>query len=142
MCLPVGILKRLRACHSFWNDLSYGIWNAVYFGTQKTSYSRNCREGKEEESSVRPVSTGKLNALPHLHLRPIDLVVYKGTFVLLQGYLILRQASRLDAFSGYPFRTWLSCYAVGTTTGPPEVRPSRSSRTRDRPSQISYAHSR
>ena len=30
-----------------------------------------------------------------------------------QGYLILRGASRLDAFSVYPFRTWLLCYGVG-----------------------------
>ena len=97
---------------------------------------------KDRRKSHRPISTGKLNASPRLHLRPINLVVYKGPLVLLQGYLILRQASRLDAFSGYPFRTWLSCCAVGTTTGPPEVRPSRSSRTRNRPSQISYAHSR
>ena len=60
---------------------------------------------KENNTSFRPISIGKLSASPRLHLRPINLVVYKGTFVLLQGYLILRQASRLDAFSGYPFRT-------------------------------------
>ena len=29
------------------------------------------------------------------------------------GNLILRTASRLDAFSVYPFRTWLPCHAVG-----------------------------
>ncbi len=29
------------------------------------------------------------------------------------GYLILRGASRLDAFSVYPFRTWLLCHAFG-----------------------------
>ena len=29
------------------------------------------------------------------------------------GYLILGWASRLDAFSVYPFRTWLPCDAVG-----------------------------
>ena len=55
------------------------------------------------------------------------------------GYLILRGASRLDAFSVYPVQTWLLCHAVGTTTDPPEVRPSRSSRTKDSSSQISYA---
>ena len=32
---------------------------------------------------------------------------------LWKGYLILRGASRLDAFSVYPFRTWLLCHAVG-----------------------------
>jgi len=59
-----------------------------------------------------------------------------------EGYLILRQASRLDAFSGYPFQTWLPSCATGVTTGTPEVCPSRSSRTRDRPSQISSARGR
>ena len=56
------------------------------------------------------------------------------------GYLFLRWASRLDAFSVYPFRTSLPCYAVGTTTVAPEVRPFRSSRTRNSSSHISYAH--
>ncbi len=55
------------------------------------------------------------------------------------GYLILRGASRLDAFSVYPFQTWLLGYALGRTTDAPEVRPSRSSRTKDSSSQISYA---
>ena len=51
--------------------------------------------------AYRTISTGQLNALLHLHLRPIDEVVYLGS----QGYLVLRGASRLDAFSGYPFRS-------------------------------------
>ena len=55
------------------------------------------------------------------------------------GYLILRGASRLDAFSVYPVQTWLPGGAPGGTTGTPEVRPSRSSRTKDSSSQISYA---
>ena len=51
--------------------------------------------------AYRAISTGQLNALLHLHLRPIDEVVYLGP----QGYLVLRGASRLDAFSGYPVRS-------------------------------------
>ena len=47
------------------------------------------------------ISTGLLNALLHLHFRPI--AWWSTTF--LKGNLILRLASRLDAFSGYPFRT-------------------------------------
>jgi hypothetical protein len=58
------------------------------------------------------------------------------------GDLILGSASRLYAFSGYHNRTSLPSHAVGTTAGTQEVRPSRSSRTKDRPSQISYAHTR
>ncbi len=51
--------------------------------------------------AYRTISTGQLNALLHLHLRPIDVVVFHGP----QGYLVLRGASRLDAFSGYPVRS-------------------------------------
>ena len=54
-----------------------------------------------------------------------------------QGILILEQASRLDAFSGYPSRTWPTSRAAGATTGIPEVRPPRSSRTMGRPPQDS-----
>jgi len=39
--------------------------------------------------------------LLRLHPWPIDVVVYHGS----QGYLVLRGASRLDAFSGYPVRS-------------------------------------
>ena len=54
----------------------------------------------------RPISTGQLNALLRLHTRPINVVVYNGpSGDCSQGYLILKEASRLDAFSGYPFRT-------------------------------------
>ena len=58
------------------------------------------------------------------------------------GDLILRSTSRLYAFSVYYNRTSLPSHAADATTGTQEVRPSRSSRTKDRPSQISYAHGR
>ena len=51
--------------------------------------------------AYRAISTGQLSALPRLHLRPIDVVVFHGS----QGDLVLRGASRLDAFSGYPVRS-------------------------------------
>ena len=89
--------------------------------------------------SPRPISIGQLNALRHLHLQPIYLVVFKGSYFLRMGYLILRGASHLDAFSVYPCRTWLPGRALDNATGPPAVRPSRSSRTKDSSSQISYA---
>ncbi len=56
------------------------------------------------------------------------------------GDLILEWASRLDAFSAYLDQTWLPGIAPGGTTGTPEVCPSRSSRTRESPPQISCAH--
>jgi hypothetical protein len=57
-------------------------------------------------SSPRPISTGLLSALLRVHIRPINLVVYQGSYSLKgMGELILGWASRLDAFSGYPVRT-------------------------------------
>ena len=69
---------------------------------QWTQYTQNLGKWL----SPRPISTGRLHALPHFHLRPINPVVYWGPYqVNPVGDLILKQASRLDAFSGYPFRT-------------------------------------
>ena len=100
-------------------------------------------EARCERSSPRPISTGELNALLRLHCRPIYLVIFKGSYpVGPVGGLILGPVSRLDAFSAYPIRTWLSGCATGVTTGSPEVRPSRSSRTRDRAPQTSCARDR
>ena len=65
-------------------------------------------------SSPRSISTSQLNTLLHLHLWPIYLVVFKGPYLLIaMGNLVLRAASRLDAFSVYPFQTWLPSCAVG-----------------------------
>ena len=47
--------------------------------------------------------------------------------------LILRWASHLDAFSGYPSVHSYPAFTVGTITGTLEVRPSRSSRTKEDP---------
>ena len=57
-----------------------------------------------------------------------------------EGDLILRGASRLDAFSVYPFRAWLPGYALGSPAGAPAARPARSSRTKASSLQISCAH--
>ena len=97
---------------------------------------------RERKSSPRPISTGQLHTLPCFHFRPINLVVCQGPYpVDPVRDLISRPASHLDAFSAYPSRTWPTSRAAGATTGTPEVRPPRSSRTRGSSSQISYAHS-
>ena len=58
------------------------------------------------ELSPRPISTSQLHTLLCFHLWPINPVVYLGALTHKGvGDLILEQASRLDAFSGYPFRT-------------------------------------
>ena len=90
-------------------------------------------------SSPRPISSSQLHTLLYFHPCPIYLVVFKGSYFFRMGYLILRGASRLDAFSVYPGPTWLPGHAPGGATGPPAVSPSRSSRTKDSSSQISYA---
>ena len=91
-------------------------------------------------SNPQTVSIGQLHMLPCLHLQPIYLVVYKGSYSFRMGSLILRSVSRLDAFSVYQFQTWLLCYRLGSLTDAPAVRSSRSSRTKDNASQTSYAH--
>ena len=94
-------------------------------------------------TSPRSISIAQLNALLRLHLRPIKLVVYERPYSFkMKGYLILRYTSRLDAFSVYYIRTRLPGYALGRTTDAPEVRPTRSSRTKVSSSQISNAHDR
>ena len=112
------------------------LQNYIY----KTKLS-NCRSCISTlRSSPRPISNSQLHTLLHFHLCPIYLVVFKGSYFFRMGYLILRGASRLDAFSVYPFQTWLPGHALGRTTGTPAVRPPRSSRTKGSSSQISYAH--
>lgn len=98
---------------------------------------QNCT--KPYRSSPRLISTGQLRVFPLLHPRPIYLVVFEVSYPSRMGNLILRRASRLDAFSVYPFRTWLPSCAPGGATGTPSVRPPRSSRTRGSASQVSYA---
>ena len=98
---------------------------------------------QNNSSSPRSISIVQLNTLLCLHLRPIKLVVYKWPYSFkMMGYLILRCVSRLDAFSVYHIRTRLPGYALGRTTDAPEVRPTRSSRTKVSSSQISNAHDR
>ena len=92
--------------------------------------------------SPRAISNSYLNASQHLQLYPINLLTLEGTYFLRMGSLILRQASRLDAFSVYPFHGQLLSYAFGETTDIPLPCPSRSSRTKDRSVQTSYAHDR
>jgi hypothetical protein len=77
------------------------------FETAPVDLENRIRPDKKQKypSSPRPISTGLLIALLRLHSRPINLVVYQGSYSLKgMGELISRLASRLDAFSGYPCR--------------------------------------
>ena len=118
-----------------------GGWLGVGGGYSLFSFDQGVRDtplGLNANELVRAIRTGQLHVLPRLHIRPIDVVVDHGS----RRDLVLRRVSRLDAFSGYPIRTWLPGGAAGATTGPPEVRPPRSSRTKGRSSQNSYSHGR
>ena len=100
--------------------------------------------GHLPRQTSRPLSTGRLRALPRFHLRPIKQVVSlrpPGSAEALREE-VSGGDSRLDAFSGSPFWTRLPGGAAGATTGTLEVRPSRSSRTRDSFPQISCAPDR
>jgi hypothetical protein len=97
------------------------------------------RIGVVKRSAVR---TGRLRRSLAVHSRPIDLVVFQEPSHLRAGNLVLKRASRLDAFSAYPFPTWLPGDAPSGTAGTPEVGPPQSSRTRGDPSQVSSAHGR
>jgi hypothetical protein len=57
---------------------------------------------------VKPsvISTAQLNLLPDLHMPPIKRIVFPRPYLVNPvGDLILRGASRLDAFSAYLCRT-------------------------------------
>jgi len=57
------------------------------------------------KTSPRPISTGRLG-IAAVHLRPINPMFCGGPYPInWVGNLILKRASRLDAFSGYHFRT-------------------------------------
>ncbi len=104
-----------------------------------------CRGEGHGRGKNKPSTMRSSYALPLLgkHVRTHNLVFFQGSYLLPFGAvrrLIWRRVSRLDAFSGSPFPTWLPGYA-SSTTGTPEVGPPRSSRTRGSPSQPSNAHS-
>ena len=54
----------------------------------------------------RSISTGQLKISLFFHLQPINLIVFEGSYYYKNmGKLILKVASRLDAFSGYRYHT-------------------------------------
>src|SRR6266571_5554090 len=131
--------------HPFADQATPGclVWRATRFGGWRRVLAD--APGKFYGQAERAISTGKLRALPRFHLQPINQVIFLGpSYPACAGLgdLILGSASRLYAFSVYHHRTSLPSRAMGMTAGTQEVRPSRSSRTKDRPPQISYAHIR
>ena len=106
---------------------------------------REAFPNKDEElhQAARPISTGTLKPLQALHAQPINLVVYQGSSGRLRGGIsYLEVGFPLRCFQQFSRPDIATRPAVGTTAGTLEVSPSRSSRTRDRSSQISNAHNR
>ena len=95
-----------------------------------------------EKKKPSTISMGSLHTSLRLHVQPIKLVVFQRSYSLIgMGNLILKSASHLDAFSGYPIRSSLLGSATGVTTDTRALRPPRSSRTRGSSSQVPSAHS-
>ena len=90
----VGVCRRggvcvVARCHSTTCPQPWWLWGLL----------------SECGTSPRPISTGRLG-ITAVHLRPINPVFCWGPYpVDPVGNLILKRASRLDAFSGYHFRT-------------------------------------
>ena len=90
--------------------------------------------------SLRPISTYQLNALLHLHLKPIYLVVFKGSYYLMVGISHLEGGFTLRCLQRLSLPDLATLPWIWYPTDTPAVCPSRSSRTKDSSSQISYAH--
>ena len=121
----------------------FAIWRHAYATKSigNTRLEEHPRELRGVNSMVKPNGRLVLVSCAHRCASTPSLSTRSSSWAL-QGDLILGRASRLYAFSGYHNRTSLPSRALGRTTGTQEVRPSRSSRTKDSPPQISYAHSR
>ena len=136
------------------NELNFRVrdgngWTLIVNDTDCMSGCSSAAPDTEKRTGARVSvqALGLLVSVSSMHcctytpdLSTCSLQVTLLTFVM--GYLILRCVSRLDAFSVYRIHTRLPGRAPGGTTGAPEVCPSRSSRTKDSASQISYAHDR
>ena len=151
-CQPSTIdAERLNFCV---RDGNRWIPLAITTGNSLFAHLKNCT-GHKLTSKLLIIFRRSLYLLD----QALDLLVSTSSYITaftpltyqpcrLQGVLLAfamavlfsRWASRLYAFSVYPVRTSLPSYAFGKTTVAPEVRPSRSSRTRDSSCHDSCAH--
>ena len=91
------------------------------------------------KSSPRPISNSQLHVLPHFHLCPIYLVVFKGSYFLLEGISHLEGGFTLRCLQRLSLPDLATLPCRWSTADTPVVRPSRSFRTKDSSSQISSA---
>ena len=90
-------------------------------------------------SSPRSISNSQLHVLPHFHLCPIYLVVFKGSYFLMKGISHLEGGFTLRCLQRLSLPDLATLPCRWSTTDTPVVCPSRSSRTKDSSSQISSA---
>ena len=64
----------------------------------QVAFDQRSRASTGSNQAYRAISTGQLNALPHLHLRPIDVVVFHGSqgIPCFEGGFPLRCLQRLS----------------------------------------------
>ena len=103
---PLAPTIYLQGCKLLLEVCPLELCSNVFVPSKSNNENVLCKGPSNTWSSPRPISTAKLNASRHLHLQPINLVVFKGSYLVNPvGYLISGAASCLDAFSVYPFRT-------------------------------------
>src|SRR5262249_11731020 len=129
--------------------------------TGKTSYSFPQSHQEKSDRNERTVVRSRDSRLKNLMVKPHDRLVLvsfrprsastpslstwsspTGLQGVTPGKSHLEEGFPLICFQRLSFRTSLPGRAAGATTGAQEVRPSRSSRTKDGSSQISCAHTR
>ena len=141
-------MRESNSHQKFWRLLSYHLTNPLYtINIPSKSHTVNYFSKFFLSPSILLSPLGyaldRLVTVSSIHYCTSTSVLSTSSssrgLTLAMGYLILRGASRLDAFSVYPVQTWLLCHGPGGPTDAPAVCPSRSSRTKDSSSQISYA---
>ncbi len=132
-----------------WTPTAADHWPEALVGGQDISsprFGRRCPVRGEADgsgwSSIRLLELVRCDGRPSYTPSPSTWSSSRSLRTYSAGNLVLKRASRLDAFSAYPFPTWLPGGAPSGTAGTPEVGPPQSSRTRGDPSQVSYAHGR
>ena len=70
-------LRGLTSVFGMGTGVTLSLWPPE-IGCQQVCHLRTPEQARaiEKNPSPRPISTGRLNVLPHLHLRPINVVVW------------------------------------------------------------------
>ena len=105
----------------------------------KPEFSCTCFSPLLTRLSPRPISNSQLHMLPCFHLCPIYLVLFKGSYFLMEGISHLEGGFTLRCLQRLSLPDLATLPCRWSTADTPVVRPSRSSRTKDSSSQISSA---